>query len=248
MDRLTNQNYWENYYKNSVSEKSQIERIVSEYDKYWELLVKCNQNVPPKDIIEIGGYPGRYLAYLGCKYNLVPTSLDYNSDISKIKEVMSYFDVKEFDIIQADIFNYKPIKQFDIVFSNGFIEHFDDYNEVLNKHLSYLKNGGTLLVMVPNKRWLRKWYGYLVDYKNLKSHNLKSMRKKVFIDFAYQNGLELLSLEYFGGFSYTLHHKPNIIQKIIYKMVRFIFIKLNPYIKSKPNRYFSSVLIAVFRK
>jgi SAM-dependent methyltransferase len=140
------------------------------------------------------------------------------------------------------------MKKYDIVFSNGFIEHFEQFDNVLDKHVNYLKDGGTLLVMVPNKRWFRKWYGYLVDYKNLKAHNLKSMKKSVFIDFGKRNDLELLNLEYFGGFQYSLHHNPNLIQKIIYKLVKLFFTQINPYIKSHPTKYFSSVLIAVYKK
>lgn len=248
MSRLTTQSYWENYYDNSVTERNQIQKIVSEYDKYWELLIQNNQVSPPKTIIEIGGYPGRYLAYLGDRYNLVPTSLDFNSDKAKIEEVMHVFDVKDFEVIQADIFTHIPIKEYDIVFSNGFIEHFENFDEVLDKHIPFVKDGGTLLVMVPNKRWFRKWYGFLVDYKNLKAHNLKSMKKSVFVDFGKRNNLELLTLEYFGGFPYSLHQTPNLIQKIIYKITRLIFLKVNPYIKANPTKYFSSVLVAVYKK
>ena len=137
MSRLTTQSYWENYYDNSITEKNQIQKIVSEYHKYWEQLMKNNNVNPPKTIIEIGGYPGRYLAYLADKYNLVPTSLDFNSDKAKIEEVMHVFDVKDFEVIQADIFTHLPEKQYDIVFSNGFIEHFENFNEVLNLTLQF---------------------------------------------------------------------------------------------------------------
>ncbi|MEO8234803.1 MAG: methyltransferase domain-containing protein [Flavobacterium sp.] len=247
MSRLTTKDYWENYYFKSTTKKCQIQQIVSDYDKYWDILVN-NNAFPPKNILEIGGYPGRYLAYLGDKYNLVPSSLDFNSDTKKIEEVMKTFDVKDFQIIQADIFEHVPTEKYDIVISIGFIEHFENFDTVLDKHVNYLKDGATLLVMVPNKRWFRKWYGYLVDYKNLKAHNLKSMKKSVFLDFGKRNNLELLNLEYFGEFQYSLHHDPNLIQKIIYKLAKKIFKKINPYIKSHPTKYFSSVLIGVYKK
>ena len=248
MSRLTTQSYWENYYDNSTVERDKIQKIVSEFDEYWELLIQNNNANPPKTIIEIGGYPGRYLAYVSNKYNLVPTSLDFNSDKTKIEEVMQAFEIPNFKIIQADIFEHEPTEKQDVVISIGFIEHFEQFDAVLDKHVNYLNQGGTLLVMVPNKKWFRKWYGYLVDYKNLKAHNLKSMKKSVFIDFGKRNNLELLNLEYYGGFQYALHENPNLIQKIIFKLVKFIFKKLNPYIKSHPTKYFSSLLIGVYKK
>jgi len=248
MKKLTSQNYWETYYSNASIDTNKISQIVGNYDKYWQILVDKNDAKPAKTLIEIGGYPGRYLAYLSDKYKLKTTSLDYNSDTEKIKAVMQAFKVEDYELIQADIFSHQPTQKYDIVFSNGFIEHFENYDTVLDKHIGYLNDGGTLLVMVPNKRWFRKWYGYLVDYKNLKAHNLKCMKKSVFENFGKRNNLQLLNLEYFGGFQYSLHQDPNLIQKIIYKTTKIIFTKINPYIIKNPTKYFSSVLVAVYKK
>ena len=99
--KLTSKQYWEEYYKKTQTSKDKISRIASEYDLLWELLIQENSAIPPKTILEIGGYPGRFLAYLADKFNLVPTCLDYNSDRSKIEECMDVFGVKEYEIIQS---------------------------------------------------------------------------------------------------------------------------------------------------
>lgn len=229
MSRLTTQNYWEGYYAKTNTQRDQIERIVSVYDKFWDTLINENEQKPPKTIIEIGGYPGRYLAYLANKYNLLPTSLDFNSDIDKIAESMKSFEIENYNILQADIFEHEPLEQYDIVISNGFIEHFENYDEVLDRHKKYLKKGGTMLVMIPNKRWLRKWYGLLVDYNNLKAHNLKSMKKSVFFSFAKRNDMKIISVEYFGGFSFSVHQKLNVFQKLVYIPVRYFFKRYNSF-------------------
>lgn len=247
MKKLTEQSYWEDYYKNTNTNKRQIQKVISEYDEYWELLIANNNSSSPKTIIEIGGYPGRFLAYLSDKYQLIPTCLDYNSDRSKIIESMNSFNIKEYNIIQADIFNFEPTEKYDLVISNGFIEHFDNYEAVMDKHKLFLKKGGTMLIMIPNKRWLRKWYGFLVDYKNLKAHNLKCMNKKTFVNFSYRNNLKLIKLDYFSGFPYTVHQKLNFFQKIIYKSTRFIFKKINPFLAKRPSKFYSSALIAIFK-
>lgn len=248
MDRLTDQNYWEDYYSKAITQKNQIKDLVGIYDNYWDILINKNDNKEKKTIIELGGYPGRYLAYLSDKYDLIPTCLDFNSDRVKVEETMKAFNIEKYDIIQADILNYSPNMQYDIVISNGFIEHFLNYEEVLNNHAKYLKDGGTMLVMIPNKRWLRKWYGFLVDYKNLKAHNLKCMKKSTFLNFASKNNLNLLSIEYFGGFAFSVHQKLNFFQKIIYKSVRFCFKLFNPWLKNHPSKFYSASLIAVFKK
>ena len=248
MERLTDKEYWEKYYSKSSTDRKNIINVVSAYDAYWDILINSNENKLEKSIIEIGGYPGRYLAYLSDKYNLTPTCLDFNSDTTKVKTNMATFEISDYEIIQADVLQYKPLQKYDIVISNGFIEHFEDYATVLDNHYNYLKEGGTMLVMIPNKRGLRKIYGYLVDYKNLKAHNLNCMRKETFQQFANNNNLILLRNEYFGGFPFSVHQQLNFFQKLIYKTTRLIFKKVNPYLEKNPSKLYSSAIIAVFKK
>jgi len=114
-------------------------------------------------------------------------------------------------------------------------------------HLS--SRGGMLEIMIPNKRYLRKIYGRLVDHDNLKAHNLDCMSKKVFENFAERHNLETVLLEYKGGFPFSVHQELNFPQKVIHKGTRFLFKnKLNRIIERNPNKYFSKSLISIFRK
>ena len=50
---------------------------------------------------------------------------------------------------------------FDVVFSAGVVEHFTDPTEVIRIHLELMKNGGFLIIMMPNYAngsLYRKWY------------------------------------------------------------------------------------------
>lgn len=247
MNKLTDQAYWEKYYSQTKTNKKQIQSIISEYDSFWDTLISSVDD-KPKTILEIGGYPGRFLAFLADKYQLEPTCLDFNSDIQKINESMQSFGIVDYHIIQADITNYIPDTEYDIVISNGFIEHFENYEFIMDVHTKFLKKGGAMLIMVPNKRWLRKWYGYLVDYKNLKAHNLRCMNFKTFIDFSKRNKLKLQRLEYFSGFPFTVHQKLNFFQNLIFIPTRLFFKKINPFLAKHPSRFYSSSLIAIYKK
>lgn len=246
-ERYTEKSYWENYYRKAKIDREQIESVCGHYDHYWDQLVEscCH---PPRSIIEIGAYPGRYIAYLAARYGLEATALDYNSDRKKIEEAFQTMGVDRYEIIQADFFLYEPDHQFDLIISNGFVEHFENYDEVLDRHYKYLAPGGAMLVMIPNKRYLRKWYDYLCDYPNLIIHNLKAMKLSVFRKFAERNGLEIAFLGYLGGFSYNVHQKLNWLQQQIYRIVRLVFRKLNPIIEEYPNRFFSSSILGIFKK
>lgn len=244
---LTSRDYWEDYYKHNHADKNHITSVCSQYDAYWNDLI--SENSESKSIIEIGGYPGRYLAYLAHRYKLEPTCLDFNSDETQIERTFQAMDVNNYHLLQKDFSTYAPKKTYDYVISLGFVEHFDDFNAILDKHAAYLKPGGKMLIMIPNKRYLRRFYGYLLDYKNLKAHNLKCMSLKTFRDFGKRNHLKINCLEYWGGFQFSVHQKLNFFQKITYKVARLIFkFGLNPYIEKHPTKYLSASLIAIYEK
>lgn len=243
----TKQEYWEKYYGSQTSDISRINKIVGEYDRFWQQLIDtCKYQ--PKTIIEIGAYPGRYLAYLSKKYNLIPTALDYNSDTTKIKECFASFEIDDYKLIQADFLKYTPDSTYDLVISNGFVEHFEDFDTILDAHCKYLAPGGAMLVMIPNKRYLRKWYSYLVDHDNLKLHNLNVMHLSVFEKFASRNNLKANFLGYYGGFNFNVHQKLNFFQKLVHQSFRLFFKKINPKISKHPGKFYSSTIIGIYSK
>lgn len=244
-ERYTEKEYWENYYRKTKIHREQILRVCGRYDNFWDQLIQSCQH-PPKSIIEIGAYPGRYIAYLAARYGLEATALDYNSDRTKIEDAFAAMGVTNYEIIQADFLQYEPSRQYSLVISNGFIEHFENYDEVLDRHCQYLAPGGAMLVMIPNKRFLRKWYGWMVDQKNLKAHNLKCMHLNTFRRFADRNYLQIEFLDYFGGFPYGVHQKLNFPQTLIFQIFRRLFKKFNPFIERFPNRFLSSSIIGIF--
>ncbi len=247
MQTLTSKKYWENYYSTSQTGENEIIKICSVYDNLFEKLI-ASCSYPPMTIIEIGAYPGRFLAYLSAKYSLEATALDYNPDKNKILESFSSTGGLLKEIIQADFIHYEPLQNYDLILSNGFIEHFLNYDEILDRHVRFMNKGGAMLIIIPNKRYLRKWYGFLVDRENLKAHNLKCMKLKVFREFARRNGLLIKYLSYYGGFAYKVHQELNLFQKIVYKIIRAIALILKPFIESHPNSFWSGSIVGIFQK
>jgi len=241
---LTSKKYWQDYYEASSEDQESIIKVCSNYDFFWELMVKsCHES--PRTILEIGAFPGRYLAYLASRFNLHPTGLDFNPDKEKFSRSLLAMRVTEFEYICTDFLAHKAEQQFDLVISNGFIEHFTNYDEVLDKHAAYLKKGGAMLVMIPNKRFIRSFYGNLVDRKNQQAHNLRSMKLSVFENFALRNRLTIKFLDYHGGFPYKVHGPLNFFQKLLYHPVRFLATSFNQFIKRNPSRWWSSAIVCV---
>jgi len=241
---LTSKKYWQDYYEASAEDRESIIKVCGHYDSFWEMLIRSS-SAPAKSILEVGAFPGRYMAYLASRYNLQATGLDFNPDEDKFKRSMHALGVTDFQYICADFLQHTPTQQFDLVISNGFIEHFTNYDEVLDKHAAYLKKGGAMLVMIPNKRFLRSLYGNLVDRKNQQAHNLKSMKLSVFKDFALRNNLTIDYLDYIGGFPFKVHAQLNFFQKVIYHGVRFLSLRFQSVIKKYPGRWWSSTIILV---
>lgn len=244
---LTSREYWIDYYKASSEDKETLIRICGKYDSFWDLLHKSCAS-KPKSILEIGAFPGRYLAYVASRYQLDATGIDFNPTIEKFERNMKIMGVDRYEYICTDFLNHTPVEKYDLVISNGFIEHFDNFNHVLDLHAKYLCNGGSMLIMIPNKRFLRFIYGNLLDRKNQLAHNLKCMKLSVFRDFAVRNNLTIKYLSYQGGFAYKVHDQLNPFQKIIYHPVRYLSIKLNRFLSSNPSKWWSGTIISIFNK
>lgn len=243
--RLTNSEYWIKYYGESFHNNDVLTRIVGKYDHFWDVLIRsCSRK--PKTILEVGAFPGRYLAYLAKKYELRPTGVDFNPEHEKFAATMQTMGITDFDYIVADFLDFRPHQKFDIIISNGFVEHFEDFNKVMDLHTAYLNPGGSLLIMVPNKRYLRYLYGFLFDYENLKLHNLLSMRKTVFRQFAERNKLQVIELSYFGGFPYKLHAPLHGYKRILHSAILRLIKLINPLFSKFPFAWWSSNLIGIF--
>jgi SAM-dependent methyltransferase len=247
--RYTDKNYWESYYRVRKTDKDQIVAICSYYDPIWDEFIK-NCNRKPNSILEIGAYPGRYISYIASKYDLKPTALDFNTNTKVISDAFELMSIKNYNIIETDLFDFDLTNadKYDLVYSLGFIEHFENIEEVLQRHCDLIVSDGSILVMVPNKLYFRKWFDYIFDYDNFKIHNLKAMKFEVFHDFAKKNSLEITFFKYYGVFAYNVHQNLNMFKKGLLKLIGKVFIVLNPWIKKNPNKYFSSAIFIGFKK
>ena len=130
----------------------------------------------------------------------------------------------------------------------GFIEHFINFRDIMDNHLNLLENKGRLLLMIPNKKGLRRLYGYLCDYDNLKKHNLKCMDKSIFIHLQRRTILKIIFNDYVGGFQYSVHQKINLPQRIIYRFVRFLHFYLITSLKNIHTGYIVHQLLPYLKR
>lgn len=247
IDRLTTREYWSSYYSHNNADRDEIEHICGEYDDVWNILVNsCKKK--PETIIEIGAYPGRFLSYLASRYQLYPTALDFNPDLAAIEKSMAAMNVKNFRCINKDFLAFRPLKRYDLVVSIGFIEHFVNFDEVLDLHCNYVDENGAMLIMIPHMRYGQYLHRKIFDQENLDIHNLECMKTSVFEKFAERNDLQIRHLSYFGGFLTNVHKPLHGVKDLCNRVERKAFKLINPVLSKHPSRFYSSTLIGIFTR
>lgn len=259
--KLTKKEYWENYWKshnsmkvdevNRLTASLSVKAILNNFDKY----LPVDENL---HAIEIGGSPGRYLIYMAKNFKYNVHSLDY----SKIGNEQTMKNLTTagipVEIYDRDLFSEnfnKDLPLFDIVYSLGFIEHFEDLNLVVKKHIELLKSGGILLLGVPNLRaGIYRCFLKVTAPEILHLHNLHSMKIKNWKKFEKEFGLVPLFRGYIGGFDPMIidniqkNNSINFLLNFIAKGLMRIFYSRFNFFKKLNSNHWSGYLIGIYKK
>lgn len=163
----------------------------------------------PKSAFEVGCFPGRYLAVLGERgYELNGIDLTPRIQEDMVPWLASQgFAMGRFE--RADFFSMTAEKRFDVVASFGFIEHFERWDEVLERHCDLVADGGYLAVSTPNFRGVvQRALHRVLDQPNYERHFVPSMRPDAWAEIASAKGFEVLFAGHFGRFSFWADSPP----------------------------------------
>jgi SAM-dependent methyltransferase len=152
------------------------------------------------EFIEIGGFPGLYSIYFKKRFNYNVYLLDYIviPEIIQGMESVNELPPGSINVIKDDFFNFRSPKKFDIVFSYGFIEHFEDTTDVIKRHVDILADGGQLLIILPNLIGMSGWFLRLTDKGLFDKHNLKSMDLPFLMQICNQLKLKNIEVSHYG--------------------------------------------------
>ena len=242
MKKLAEKEYWDSIYKmmpsrdgRNISEfKNWIKNLTKDYSNFlmWDVII---QRYLPKNkdlkIIEIGCAPGKYLINFNKKFAYQPYGVEYSEKGVQItKENFTKAGLDPQNIIQRDFFDttfeseYKD--KFDLVFSRGFIEHYDDVKSVVDKHLSLIKSGGLILISIPNLQGLNKIFGKALNIDSYNLHNVSIMNLKTFGSLFSDQEVERIFCDYVGLFSFGLF---NTNKKWKYHLHRILLLIQRPF-------------------
>ncbi len=171
-------------------------------------------------VLEIGSAPGYHLVKLNKRFGFEPYGVEYSkSGVYLNKEVFISNDINPNNVIHADFFSDEFHKQykgcFDIVISKGFLEHFTNVQEVIEKHINLLKKGGCLIVGIPNFRGVNYALLWFFNREMISMHNIDIMNKQNFSRSFDKKYISPSFCGYFGIFNFSLFGTKNNLKRFV---------------------------------
>lgn len=211
MGRLTEETFWDAAYRGREAGSTPGVKPPRYWDAYahhvfWDRILATHlEGRSGQSVLEVGSAPGRNLLKLNRSYGLDPWGVEYTDAGAALnRENLSNAGLSPDQVIQADFFDDAFLEEwrerFDIVFSMGFIEHFDDAADVVSRHVDLCRPGGLVIVTVPNMRGLNWAMTRFFRQELIPLHNLEIMDRTVFRGL-FDDRLEAQWCDYYG----TLH-------------------------------------------
>ncbi|MBD0257736.1 MAG: class I SAM-dependent methyltransferase [Cytophagales bacterium] len=202
------------------------------------------QNVPAvpaaerRTCLEIGCFPGRYLSIFG-ELGYEVHGLDRTPRITELPAWFNRLGFKVGHFEQQDIQAVSFAQQYDVVCSFGFIEHFTNWDEIIEIHSRLVKKGGYLVIETPNFRGtVQRVLRQSLDSENLKRHYLKSMSPRKWKRVLEKHDYRILFEGYLGEFDFWVEDQErNRLQKRLLSAVLANMDKLKSAMKNSSSHY-----------
>ena len=160
MDSLTNQQYWDDVW--AAGEVPSVDIAQNPHQR--ELDVRFRRYLKPgARFLEVGVGASAWPAHVARQTGAEAWGIDFSRpglDSAQRAADRAGVSVR---LVQGDLFDGAalPARAFDLVYSGGFIEHFEDPTPVMRRLGELVRDGGVVLTTVPNLRGvngaLQKW-------------------------------------------------------------------------------------------
>jgi len=221
-----------------------VERYQGPVFEHHPILTKFLAKAGGGEAIEVGCVPGNYMIYLAKEFQYHVSGIDYSENLPYVRENLQFNGIWDAELFHCDLFEFSPPRQYDLVFSQGFVEHFDDYQLVVRKHEALAAPGGLVIIIVPNLMHLHRILcGYFAP-EILSVHRFPLMHAQILRRTLEDAGLEVLHCQYHRTFrpTYRLPRPVDLCSRAVQKGLRLL------HLDSMGNRFASPYLISVSRK
>lgn len=256
--RLTDTAYWDGYWAAHVAElPAEIKRETSG-QQVRAILHVFDSHMPRGEslsVLEVGGSPGQYLAYIhrltGCRSAILDFS-PVGCDLARrnFAQLGIPLETHERDLFAPAT---PEIGRFDVVYSLGLAEHFDELDSVVAAQAALVAPGGLLILGMPNFRGVNGWFAKRLDRTRYLTHNVDSMRMERWDTFEDRLDLDRIYRGCIGGFEPLTFVVTNadvprrwlplhLAARVLYELV-----KLVPMVRRFDHPAISGYLMGVWR-
>lgn len=199
---LTDERFWDDYWQKLKLPVAVDDAKARPYEReILKVLKRFAPKEPGARVVEIGGAPGGYLAYVARASGAEAFALDISPvGCQKLEENFELLGIPVTvfcrDVLESDL---SDLPRFDMVYSLGLIEHFGDPLPMIRKHVELAKPGGVIVLGLPNFRGITKHVLRFTRPEMLGIHNLATMDIRTWSRFEQDAGLEVLFRGYVGG-------------------------------------------------
>jgi 2-polyprenyl-3-methyl-5-hydroxy-6-metoxy-1,4-benzoquinol methylase len=201
------------------------------------------------DCFEVGCYPGNFLIYLGQQFGYTVHGIDATPDVTAgMPARLGKHGVRLGTFYHGDFLTFEPERTYDLVCSFGFVEHFANFEQVIEKHIRLLSPGGTLVLSCPNFRGLQYFLHRTLDRENLGRHVLRAMNLHAWRRVLQRHGMRVLHQGYYRTADFWVETPPpgawaRGAIAWVYRIARGIDRRVN-----WPNPLLSPYMISISRK
>jgi SAM-dependent methyltransferase len=231
--------YWDR-----VWEGRQPERYAGPIYEFHGLYCQYLPRTPGLSLLEIGAVPGNHLVYFAREFGYRVSGIDYSAQFPLIEATLALNGVQAEALFNEDVFRFEAPRKYDIVFSSGFVEHFDPPEPAIELHARLVASGGMLILTVPNTRFLHKWLMSMSCPEVLAVHNPVLMNRRILSETVERCGMQVLFCDYLLTFRpfYKVDRWLELPCRAVGKALRIA------HLDWLPNRFASPYLYLVARK
>ena len=148
---LTDSGYWDSFWEEARIPAELRNQGGRSIDAVLGVLARFISVPPDGLVLELGGAPGQFLAYIQRRLNCRVGILDLSPRGCELAIANMCLLGIDAEIVCGDLFTSEQfVGRCDAVYSLGLIEHFEDTTAIVRAHTRFLRPGGTLVVGLPN--------------------------------------------------------------------------------------------------
>jgi SAM-dependent methyltransferase len=253
--RYTDEEFWDEYWR-SLELPIEIDKsrgvLVAEMTDVFDRFLASDH---PLSVLEIGGAPGQYGAYLYRRFGHSVTVFDSSPiGCEKARENFDLLGVPA-RVVEADLFAPPAnLSRFDVVYSLGLIEHFGDVTEAVRAHVDLVVPGGLLLLGAPNLDGINAGLLRRLSPTFLSKHHVEATYESTWDRFEVDLGLQRLFRSYLGGFDPSMFWRIEsrrlsirLAHQVLWYLGKAFEHRAGRFLKRPNSRLWSTYLMGAYR-